>query len=157
MSCTWILRVCTSLLLLIFLCFNLTLQYYGLFSVNSRPNNIISDVAEHENNSSHTSGSTEEHKVEENKSKQRELELDLLWPYPQQLTLIKGGCYFPEAYLSINILTGTDQSKCKPPLLQSVKTPTMFKYSVCKCFSGVKLSSFCRSKIIKDVLYGRKK
>lgn len=35
----------------------------------------------------------------------RELDLDLLWPYPQQLTLIKGSCYFPEAYLSIRILT----------------------------------------------------
>lgn len=34
----------------------------------------------------------------------RELDLAALWPYPQQLTLIKGSHYFPEAYLSIRIV-----------------------------------------------------
>ncbi|XP_028398813.1 uncharacterized protein LOC114522343 [Dendronephthya gigantea] len=39
----------------------------------------------------------------------REIDLTLLWPYPQQLTLIKGSRYYPEAYLSIRILTHKDE------------------------------------------------
>ena len=41
----------------------------------------------------------------EGKESLPELDLTLLWPYPQQLTLIKGSRYFPEAYLSVRILT----------------------------------------------------
>ena len=41
----------------------------------------------------------------EEKESLRELDLTLLWPYPQQLTLIKGNRYFPEAYINIRILT----------------------------------------------------
>ncbi len=48
---------------------------------------------------------------EEEEESARELDLTLLWPYPQQLTLIRGSRYYPEAYLSIRIMTQGEEGK----------------------------------------------
>ena len=72
------------------------------------------DVVEDGNTSSHNSPaektdiktSTSE---DDKSSPSREVNLDSLWPYPQQLTLIKGSCYFPEAYLSVRILKNGEE------------------------------------------------
>lgn len=80
--------------------------------VNGSP--LESDVVEDGNTSSHNSPaektdiktSTSE---DDKSSPSREVNLDSLWPYPQQLTLIKGSCYFPEAYLSVRILKNGEE------------------------------------------------
>ena len=79
---------------------------------------LFADVVDRGSNSSLSSlGETKnDTKITENEEAQsaRELDLTLLWPYPQQLTLIKGNRYYPEAYLSIRILTHEGEGKSAP-------------------------------------------
>lgn len=75
-------------------------------SLNESGENV--DVADRGSTSSLSSlgESRSEVKITNNEEKEssRELDLIMLWPYPQQLTLIKGNRYYPEACLSIRIL-----------------------------------------------------